>query len=1057
MDNREPVPAVTPLPPAAPRLRDRKGRTYEPAVGRRLKVLLVMLFVAFSLLAATGAYQATVTLMEKLNGQTYTNAFTLWIVLAHVALGLAIILPYLFFGVAHYISARSRPNRRAVNLGLAVFAAGVLVCASGVALMQLEGLPKLPSGLARGTVYVLHILAPLACVGLYLRHRQAGPRIQWKYAYVWGGLVGGFIAIVGSLHYFDPRPWHQTGSAEGAKYFEPSLVRTPSANFIPADVLMMDEYCQKCHPDIYNDHLHSAHRLSSFNNPLYKFSVKETRAVALKRDGSVRASRWCAGCHDAVPFLSGQFDDPNYDIDNHPTASAGITCTVCHAITNVDGTVGNASFTIEEPQHYPFARSENGLLQWVNNQMVKAKPDFHKKTFLKDFHRTSEFCATCHKVSLPGQVTHYKEWLRGQNHYDPFLLSGVSGGNARAFYYPEKAKNNCADCHMPTKSSDDIAARDFDASGQRKIHNHLFPGANTGLPWLLSLDPKNAARAEGLRKAADAQADFLKDKKLRIDLFGVREGSSISGKLIAPIRPELPALKPGQTYLLEAVIRTLGVGHLFSQGTVDSNEIWVDVEAKSGGRIIGRSGALDGPNETGPVDEWAHFVNVLMLDRDGQRIDRRNAQDIFTPLYNHQIPPGAANVVHYELTIPKDISAPLEINVRLRYRKFDFEYMSIVHGVKDKSLEERLKTVPNLPIVDLCEDHVTLPIEGIAADGLEARAKPAITPAWQRWNDYGIGNFLTAVADDKKAGLLQAVQAFEEIIRRHGDDPTARAHAYLNLARAYERSGDREANGQMTAGKWLEKLRADSEASQKAPWWTVAWLAGRVSIQNNRIEEGIKNFEEILNPDRRDPARGFDFTRDYELRLELATALFLMSQGEEDRPARDRWLTRAAQEFEKVLEYDVENLDAHYRLSQCYGLLAGSARPASAQPTASADEVRTLATKLVDATRPESERIDAARQLAAAIEALAKKDSDVDQPKLPILTSLLKQVRPSHHVATDGPVKEAEALVLSRLHLAIHGVYKPDENANNETTQTYRDGHPAANKAARAVKMYTLK
>jgi hypothetical protein len=28
-----------------------------------------------------------------------------------------------------------------------------------------------------------------------------------------------------------------------------------------------------------------------------------------------------------------------------------------------------------------------------------------------------------------------------------------------------------------------------------------------------------------------------------------------------------------------------------------------------------------------------------MLDRDGQRIDRRNPQDIFVPLYNQQIPP----------------------------------------------------------------------------------------------------------------------------------------------------------------------------------------------------------------------------------------------------------------------------------------------------------------------------------------------------------------------------------------------------------------------------------
>src|SRR6185436_2623987 len=132
---------------------------------------------------------------------------------------------------------------------------------------------------------------------------------------------------------------------------------------------------------------------------------------------------------------------------------AGITCTVCHAITNVNSTRGNAHYTIEEPIHYPFAFSKNPLLQFVNNQMIKAKPAFHKQTFLKDFHRTAEFCSTCHKVSLPKELNNYKEFLRGQNHYDSYLLSGVSGHGARSFYYPDKAKSNCAECHMPLQAS----------------------------------------------------------------------------------------------------------------------------------------------------------------------------------------------------------------------------------------------------------------------------------------------------------------------------------------------------------------------------------------------------------------------------------------------------------------------------------------------------------------------------------------------------------------------------------------------------------------------------
>src|SRR5262249_9440931 len=160
--------------------------------------------------------------------------------------------------------------------------------------------------------------------------------------------------------------------------------------------------------------------------PPYLFSVRETRKVALERDGDVKAARWCAGCHDPVPFFSGAFDDPKFDDEKHPTSQAGITCTVCHSMTNIKGTTGNANYTIEEPQHYPFAFSTNKSLQWINNQLVKAQPDLHKKTFLKPFHKTAEFCATCHKVSLPVELNHYKDFLRGQNHYDTFLLSGVS-------------------------------------------------------------------------------------------------------------------------------------------------------------------------------------------------------------------------------------------------------------------------------------------------------------------------------------------------------------------------------------------------------------------------------------------------------------------------------------------------------------------------------------------------------------------------------------------------------------------------------------------------------
>src|SRR4029078_9459265 len=133
-------------------------------------------------------------------------------------------------------------------------------------------------------------------------------------------------------------------------------------------------------------------------------------------------------------------------------------------------------YTIDEPIHYPFAYSTNRVLQYINQQLVKAKPEFHKKTFLKPFMRSAEFCSTCHKVSIPGELNHYKEFLRGQNHYDSYLLSGLSGHSARSFYYPEKAQKNCAGCHMPAVASDDFGAKFFDVANPKtlSVHNHLF-------------------------------------------------------------------------------------------------------------------------------------------------------------------------------------------------------------------------------------------------------------------------------------------------------------------------------------------------------------------------------------------------------------------------------------------------------------------------------------------------------------------------------------------------------------------------------------------------------
>jgi len=863
-------------PPAKPR------RRYERAVGPRLRILLHVILGLVALLGANSLYLSCITFLGWLKGLSYENYFYQYMFLGHLVLGLILVLPVIVFGILHMKKSRHRPNRRAVKVGYALFSVSLVLLFTGVILMRVEGF-EVKDPTTRSAAYWAHVITPLLAVWLYVLHRLAGPRIKWRMGLSWTAVVGVIVAGMVVFHTQDPRQWNQVGPAEGTNYFHPSLARTASGKFIPARTMMMDEYCMECHRDAYDGWYHSVHRFSSFNNPVYLFSIREAREVLQKRDGTIKASRWCAGCHDPVPFLSGAFDNPDYDMVNDPTAHAGITCTACHAITHVNSTRGNADFTIEEPVHYPFAFSSNAVLAYLNRQLVKGKPDFHKKTFLKPLHQTAEFCTACHKVSLPGELTQYKDWLRGQNHYDSFLLSGVSGGNARAFYYPKVAEVNCNKCHLPLKPSTDFGARDFDGSGQRSIHDHLFPSANTGI-----------AHLRNQPDIVRAHQAFLTNN-LRIDIFGIKEGGTIDGALTAPLRPALPTLQPGATYLVEVVLRTLKLGHLFTQGTVDSNEIWVDARVIRGERVVGRSGGLGPHNQ---VDPWSHFVNVYMLDRHGNRIDRRNAADIFTPLYNNQIPPGAGQTVHFKFTVPEDADGPIEFEVKLNYRKFDTTIMQHVYG-KDHTND--------LPITTICSDRVVFPVAGHAAPDQPA---PGI-PEWQRWNDYGIGLLLQGDRGSEKGELIQASHAFAQV------ETLGRPDGPLNLARVYFKEGRLD--------DAVAALQRASAFDPPAPRWTVAWFNGLVNKQNGFLDKAITEFRSIVEDHYPElDARGFDFSKDYVVLNELGQTLFERAKRERggaSTATRERYLREAMEQFEKTLALDSENVTAHYNLGLIHAQL----------------------------------------------------------------------------------------------------------------------------------------
>ncbi|MDG3002673.1 multiheme c-type cytochrome [Paludisphaera mucosa] len=1003
-------------PTATPR--DRAGRVYKPAIGPKLRPLLWAILIAFALLAANGFYLSTVTGLTWYTGSTQQTYFYFLMAILHVVVGLLLVVPFVVFGFAHLATSWKRPNKSAVNFGLALLGVGIVVLISGFMLVRIGGF-EIRDVRIRNMGYWAHVAAPFFAVALYVKHRLAGPRIRWEWARRFAIPVVGFAAIMGVLHFQDPRTFGERGPKSGKQYFYPSEAVTANGKFIPAETLMMDRYCLDCHKDAYDGWFHSSHRLSSFNNKAYMTSVRETRKVSMERDGSTQAARWCAGCHDPVPFFSGQFDDPDYDDVNDPTAHAGITCTVCHVITNVNNTRGNAAYTIEEPQHYPFAFSDDPVLKWINGALIKAKPEMHKKTFLKPIIRSAEFCSTCHKVGLPFALNEYKDFVRGQDHYTPYLTSGVSGHGARSFYYPPVAKTNCAECHMELKESNDFGAQDFASKGGRQIHDHKFLAANTALP-----------RFQGDEQTVKDQQKYLTEKKARIDLFALREGGSIDGAFLGPLRPEVPTLKPGGKYLVEAVVRTVGVGHPLTQGTVDSNEIWVELIARDGDRIVGRSGGI---GEDGSVDPYSHFINVYMLDRHGKRIDRRNPQDIFVPLYNKQIPPGAGQVVHFGLEVPPGTSGPITLEARLNYRKFDKIYMDFLFGKGEG---------PKLPITLIAKDTVKLPVAG----GPAVTNEPSpIQETWQRWNDYGIGLLLEGT---EKGGQKGELKQAEPIFRKVAD--LGKADGWVNLARVYQREG--------RVPEALEALEKAAKHKEPAAPWTINWLSGKINVLNGMLDEAVANFEAVLAT--RVPERKFDFSLDYVVVNDLAQACYNRSRIEPvDGDQRKVWLKKAIAAYHRSVKIEAEDFSSHYGLGLAFGDPAWGPRPAEPDAPTEPVDPESLSKQvpgIADANAPAAARKEMALKLAADVSRYVKGPRPKFQSRLEPLYEVTDGLAQAWEQAGDPEVQAAIGRVLEVGHKALHERLKPDETAEGRAFAIARGDNPAANMNAQSIVIHPL-
>ena len=706
------------------------------------------------------------------------------------------------------------------------------------------------------------------------------------------------------------------GFVPPASPFFPSAATTSTGTYLPARIITRDgaedlagrvaaevaergfaveteigaAACARCHADVTEQWASSAHRFASMNNPFYEATINDLRSGSLEAGEAVEAhlaefglpaeaagrvkSKWCSGCHDPALMLAGSMDG---EIDRSAVeAQAGLTCLACHSIDRIHDRTGNGNYNIADEQEDPYLFSdaaEGSIRQFLHDAALKAKPTVHIRQMLAPELKSAEFCASCHKVSLDRPVNNYR-WLRGQNEYDAWHDSGVSLNASRTFYLPP-AKRICQDCHMPLEPA---PLGDLSADGGL-VRSHRFLAVNTALPYLRG-DTATLRRID----------EFLRADRLRVDVFALRRSGSDDA--IMPLDARLPALTPGETVVFDVVVRNLGVGHTFPGGTNDSNEGWLEFSVlDAAGNVLGTSGQV---REDGHLDPMAHVFKAVILDAEGNPIQKRNAQDIHVTAAVNVVPPGAADVAHYRITVPEGTEA-LTLRARLLWRKFDRAYTEFAYENNPEGFRA-FSDVPDLPVTEIASHEVTLPVGAAGApatpvtDGGGGGANGGHpVPTWVRFNDYGIAL--------QREGSTRAARApFAAVERREPelvDGP-------LNLARLALREGNLEAA--------YEHLDRAESVRPRDP--RIDWVWGGVLQADGRYAESAAAFRAVLET----------FPGDRGAWFELGRSLYLDQEYED-----------AIAAFDRVLTFDSEHRQAHYNRMLSLRALGRTAEAALAE------------------------------------------------------------------------------------------------------------------------------
>jgi tetratricopeptide (TPR) repeat protein len=375
----------------------------------------------------------------------------------------------------------------------------------------------------------------------------------------------------------------------------------------------------------------------------------------------------------------------------------------------------------------------------VPDSEIMAHPERHSKAVMKDFYRTPEFCAACHKANLPATLNDYK-FIRAFTVYDEWQNSKFSKRNPLTFYSGEFT--TCQTCHMPRAPVSLPAGLNEYGAKNGTFASHRWPAGNTAVPFYYGFDEQ-----------LDKTIQFLKSGNyLNVDLFGIQKQGARD--MIAPLGSVPFTLAPNDTVQAMVVIQNKNIGHSLIPEVRDLYEAWVEFEVKDGaGTEIYHSGFL---KADGMLDERAHSFTNRPVNQTGNFVDNHMVWTIHSVAYDNSIQAGRSGLVRYEFQVPENAKGPLTVTARVNYRHLRQSYLNNVLGSGHAAY----------PVVEIASRTRELVLGNNPATG----STPPDNPDWMRWNNLGI-----AYLDQQQ--YAEAIQAFSKVVELRPEY----ADAYTNI------------------------------------------------------------------------------------------------------------------------------------------------------------------------------------------------------------------------------------------------------------------------------------